>query len=133
VTFLDAYVHAQGVAGTERRDVAEPLFLCFDEGMHMTLGGGARVNRDWVETWNSNGSVGRSPWSMVCGPWTRQSPRLTSKIDGRQRTTGRSFSRSTAASPPPLSTARSSCDPPTAAHQARPTLYRRAAGCSWGR
>jgi hypothetical protein len=45
LTFLDAYVHAQGVAGTERRHVgAEPLFLGFDEGMHMTLGAeGARV------------------------------------------------------------------------------------------
>ena len=37
-TFLDADVHAKRVAGAERRNVAQPLFLGFDEGMHMTLG-----------------------------------------------------------------------------------------------
>ena len=35
--FLHAHVDAKGVAGAERRDVTEPLFLGFDEGMHMTL------------------------------------------------------------------------------------------------
>src|SRR5215211_1727084 len=36
VALAHAHVHAQGVARPERRDVAEPLFLGFDEGMHMT-------------------------------------------------------------------------------------------------
>src|SRR5258705_5276698 len=41
--FLDAHVHAEGVTGAEGREIgAEPLFLGFDEGMHMTLGAGAR-------------------------------------------------------------------------------------------
>src|SRR6185503_16318261 len=35
--FLHAHVDAKGVAGTESRDVTEPLFLGFDESMHMTL------------------------------------------------------------------------------------------------
>src|SRR5689334_20706465 len=35
--FLYPHVDAQRVAGAEWRNVAEPLFLGFDEGMHMTL------------------------------------------------------------------------------------------------
>src|SRR6185503_3718784 len=35
--FLHAHVHAKGVTRTERGNIAEPLFLGFDECMHMTL------------------------------------------------------------------------------------------------
>ena len=40
VTLADADVDTEGVAGAERWDVAEPLFLGFNEGVHMTLGAG---------------------------------------------------------------------------------------------
>src|SRR6476619_7402963 len=41
--FLDAHVHAHGITRAEGGQVGtEPLFLGFDEGMHMTLGAGAR-------------------------------------------------------------------------------------------
>ena len=40
VTFADADVDTERVAGAERGDVAEPLFLGFNEGVHMTLGAG---------------------------------------------------------------------------------------------
>ena len=41
VALADADVDTERVAGAERGDViAEPLFLGFDEGMHMTLGAG---------------------------------------------------------------------------------------------
>src|SRR5207253_3339831 len=40
VTFADADIDTQGVASAERRDVAEPLFLGFNEGVHMPLGAG---------------------------------------------------------------------------------------------
>ena len=46
--FLHAHVHADGITGAERREVvAEPLFLGFDEGMHMTLGAEARLRLNW--------------------------------------------------------------------------------------
>jgi hypothetical protein len=39
LAFLDSHVHAQRVTSPEGRNVgAEPLFLGFDEGMHMSLG-----------------------------------------------------------------------------------------------
>src|SRR5258707_399433 len=50
LTFLDANVDTNGVTGAKGRDVAEPLFLGFDEGMHMTLGAGPGwrlTDRDW--------------------------------------------------------------------------------------
>src|SRR6186997_126879 len=40
VAFTDADVNTEGVTGAERRDVSEPLFLGFNEGVHMTLGAG---------------------------------------------------------------------------------------------
>src|SRR5262245_10233046 len=51
-TFLDADVHTKRVAGAERWDGTEPLFLGFDEGMHMTLAGlgcpeGTLSGTDW--------------------------------------------------------------------------------------
>ena len=36
--FLHSDVHADGITGAKRWDVAEPLFLGFDEDMHMSLG-----------------------------------------------------------------------------------------------
>src|SRR5437868_6863921 len=47
LTFLDANVDAQRIAGAEGRNIAEPLFLGFDECMHMTLGAEARMKRFW--------------------------------------------------------------------------------------
>src|SRR6185437_16237220 len=44
--FTDADVHPQGVAGTEAGDVSKPLFLGFDECMHMTLVGRGRPGKD---------------------------------------------------------------------------------------
>jgi hypothetical protein len=43
VTFTDTNVDAECVARSERGDVVtEPLFLGFDEGMHMALGAGGQ-------------------------------------------------------------------------------------------
>src|SRR5215510_650089 len=47
-TFLDADAHTKRVAGAEGGDVTEPLFLGFDEGMHMTLAGLGWPGRDVV-------------------------------------------------------------------------------------
>src|SRR5687768_6126868 len=45
--FAHAHVHPEGVTRPEWRDVAAgPLFLRFDEGMHMTIGSGG-----WTEGW----------------------------------------------------------------------------------
>ncbi len=51
--FLHAHVDAEGVTRTERGNVAEPLFLGFDEGMHMTLWPqGPDGTGVLVETWD---------------------------------------------------------------------------------
>src|SRR5256714_716060 len=68
LTFFHTDVDAQCVTGAEGRNGAEPLFLSFDEGMHMTLGAGrsprlaAATHRikSFGKTAKGNGDHGRT-------------------------------------------------------------------------